>query len=126
MRDFGFWVRIVAIGQLFFLVLANYGEGWLAPDNPVLTVRKGPAPLEPLPGDPVPGEPEVQEANLWNSGRSDFAGSSGEDRKLDANGWGGGEDEQTEAADEPWVPHEDDNSAKGESVSGESDWGLGA
>jgi len=27
MRDFGFWVRMVAITQLFSLVLANYGHG---------------------------------------------------------------------------------------------------
>lgn len=123
MRDFGFWVRVVAISQLFFLVLANYGQGWLAPDNPVLTVSKGPAPLEPLPGDPVPGKPQVQEAQLWNSGRSDFAGSPGEDRKLDANGWGGAEDE-AQAADAPW--DEGDSSPQGESASGDSDWGLGA
>jgi hypothetical protein len=126
MRNFGFWVRIVAISQLFFLVLANYGEGWLASDNPILTVRNRPAPPEPLPGDPVPGQQAVQEAQLWNSGRSDFAGSPGEDRKLDANGWGGGEDAEPEATEEPWVPGESEGSGSAEAAPEPDDWGLGA
>jgi hypothetical protein len=125
MRDFGFWVRIIAISQLFFLVLANYGDGWLASDNPILTVRNRPAPV-----DPLPAPPPVKEAQLWSSGRSDFAGSPGEDRKLDANGWGGGDeaepDAESEAEDEPWVPDEGEGSGSAEAAPEPDDWGLGA
>jgi hypothetical protein len=38
MRDFGFWVRVVAITQISSLVLINFGQAWLADDSAVLTV----------------------------------------------------------------------------------------
>ncbi|MBM3594544.1 MAG: hypothetical protein FJX31_01825 [Alphaproteobacteria bacterium] len=114
-------MRIAAISQLFFVVPANYGDGWLASDNPILTVRNRPAP-----GDPLAAPTPVKEAPLWSSGRSDFAGSPGEDRKLDANGWGSGEDAEPEAAEEPWVPDEGDGSGNAESAPEADDWGLGA
>lgn len=41
MRDFGFWVRLIAISQLFSLVLVNYGHGWLSEDSSVVNLVKG-------------------------------------------------------------------------------------
>ncbi len=48
MRDFGFWVRIIAISQLGFMVLAHYGNGWLSPDNPILVRGGEPVVRKPL------------------------------------------------------------------------------
>ncbi len=87
MRDFGFWVRVVAITQLFSLVLANYGEGWLASDNPILNVRKAPPP----PAAALPPPPVMDQAKFWSGKPSDFGGAANDADDLAADGWGGGE-----------------------------------
>jgi hypothetical protein len=107
MRDFGFWVRIVAITQLFSLVLLNYGEGWLAPDNPVLTLAAKTAVVE------APSEPEVQipseakaEARITKSSKvraeDDETGPGNAVEQYGA-GWGGFEAPEMEqvAPDQP-------------------------
>ena len=63
MRDFGFWVRIVAISQLFSLVLANYGDGWLAQDNPILNLGDKPARVASR-AEPAPAKtPELRQTD---------------------------------------------------------------
>jgi hypothetical protein len=81
MRDFGFWVRIVAITQLFSLVLANYGEGWLAHDNPVLNLGEKPA------AAPSPAEPAAKAAP--RAGDPDEETGPGTWQEQYGAGWGG-------------------------------------
>ncbi len=96
MRDFGFWVRIIAISQLFGLVLANYGDGWLAHDNPVINLAersvKSPTPIE-QPAADVPAKAK----------RADSNADSGTWQDLYAEGWGGIEAPEMEpvAPDQP-------------------------
>lgn len=116
MRDFGFWVRIVAISQLFSLVLANYGDGWLAQDNPILTMHEKPAPPKPL-------SEIMEEARPKGAAAANVSGSMKQDKLRDIAGWGGADEPEADwneddSADvgyiEPWFEDEDKN---------ESDWG---
>jgi len=85
MRDFGFWVRIIAISQLGFLVLANYGDGWLSPDNPILV--RGGEPVAPKPLSQIVEESRPKDA-LQAIAR---AGMHDPDFSRVA-GWGGSEE----------------------------------
>lgn len=114
MRDFGFWVRIVAISQLFSLVLANYGDGWLAPDNPILTMHEKPAPPKPL-------REIMEEARPTGAAAASVSSSMEADRRRDVAGWGGTDEPEADwnddgAADvdnQPWFEDEDDASEWG-------------
>ena len=81
MRDFGFWVRIVAITQLFSLVLANYGDGWLAHDNPILNLAENRA------GSQLPAESEA--AASPKAKRADGPNDAGTWEEQYVAGWGG-------------------------------------
>ncbi len=82
MRDFGFWVRVIAITQLFCIVLANYGDHWLSADNPLVTVSQArPVVIE----APVQN---VRQPDLWSS-RSDFSSTPSQDvsEPVSADEW---------------------------------------
>lgn len=122
LRDFGFWVRVVAITQLFSVVLINYGDGWLASDNPILTVHKRQAQADAPPAPPPsPPRPATSEADF---SKAAFATKKRGDNNPD-DGWGG-EDDAASAADdspgdgeEPWLAAEEPDSQRED-----DDWGA--
>ncbi len=81
MRDFGFWVRMVAISQLFGVVLSNYGGHWLSPDNPLVTMGDKPAAVQ-----------HAEKANPVTSGEKGADESADDSVELRAERWGGAED----------------------------------
>lgn len=113
------WLGQIGIAGLLAVVLINHSFPLLSPQSAEQADPGHSARSE----QSAPAAPEaiIQEANLWNSGRSDFAGSAGEDRKLGANGWGGGASDDAEPFDEPEPEPEQGADAE----SGESDWGIG-
>ncbi len=82
MRDFGFWVRIIAISQLFSLVLSNYGDGWLAHDNPVLNLAGKSAQRL------APTEEPAAESPAKMTEADDESGAGNWEEQYSA-GWGG-------------------------------------
>ncbi len=120
MRDFGFWVRIVAISQLFSLVLINYGDGWLAPDNPILTVRQD----TPRAEAPPPPPPVVDQAKFWNAKPKDFS-ESRDDGDLAAEGWGGGEEADAPGDDEGGEAQDAELPIDEPEPADDPDWGAG-
>jgi hypothetical protein len=109
----------IGIAGLLAVVLINHSFPLLSPQSTDHADLKQSA----QPGQADLPSYVVEEANLWSSGRSDFAGSAGEDRKLDANGWGSGESEDSESFDEPEPPQGADSGDDEAGQQGESDWG---
>jgi hypothetical protein len=85
MRDFGFWVRIIAISQLFNLVLASYGDGWLAHDNPILNLGDQPESAARLQAQ----DSEAGAAETTKAKRPDGENGAGTWQEQYGAGWGG-------------------------------------
>ena len=122
LRDFGFWVRVVAITQLFSVVLINYGDGWLSSDNPILTVQKRQAQADAPPAPPPsPTRPATSETEF---SKAAFATKKRGDSNPD-DGWGGGDDAGSAADDspldgeEPWLAAEEPDGQRED-----DDWGA--
>lgn len=92
MRSFNFWVRIVAISQLSFIVLANYGDYWLAPDNPLVARSQAAGRAASIADGPSDSSPQAAEPSQ----------AKADDEVLRAERWGGG------AGYEPIEPDEED------------------
>jgi hypothetical protein len=113
MKDFGFYVRMVAILALFGIVLANFGGQWLSPDNPIVASEK-PEALKPL--RQVAAEARPRKASVTSISHDDRSA-----RKLGAAGWGGDEPDRREK-DEDADSSFDEAGTPG-AADEESDWG---
>lgn len=115
MRDFGFWVRIVAISQLFSLVLVNFGDSRLSPDNPLLNLRERPPPPRPL-------SEIVAEARPAGAAAASAPGTMSDEKMLKVAGWGADREEPANWNDKETGPAGEFLSAQ-EQDPEELDWG---
>ncbi|MCB2048136.1 MAG: hypothetical protein KDE32_07890 [Novosphingobium sp.] len=105
MRDFGYWLRMLAIAQLFSFTLANYGEARLDPDNPLLNLNKKPPAPKPLSEIVVESRPKGVPAQTVSTSLHDQV-------QRDIAGWGGADEveagwDDSGADDPPWLDKDD-------------------